>query len=74
MVDVDQGCHSSVGHAPSKPERRGWLPVSGTIGNVLVVPLDPSLAWRLRERFGRDPYAPLEVAVRVDGALEDFVG
>jgi hypothetical protein len=54
-------------------QARGWVPLSARVGNLLLVPIDASLSWRLGQAFAQEPFARLEVAVRVEDALRSYV-
>jgi hypothetical protein len=52
---------------------RGWMPLAARVGNVLIVPIDESLAWRLGEVWSIDPWAPLSVASAVESGIREYV-
>lgn len=58
---------------PVDPQGRGYIPLAGVYGCVLLVALDAPLAWRLKEAFSAEPFAPLDVAAGVEQLLHEYV-
>lgn len=47
--------------------------MAGCHGNLFLMPVDAALSWRLKQAQLVDPMAPLELALRVELALREYV-